>query len=88
MARNYTRERLRESRRDKEKRSLRNKARRLMKKYLTKKFGAAKAAVMMKGKHVDHKTPLHNGGTNTVSNLRLRNPSENSADKPRGYKHS
>jgi 5-methylcytosine-specific restriction endonuclease McrA len=30
---------------------------------------------------VDHKIPLSEGGTNAISNLRLRDPNENRADK-------
>lgn len=51
------------------KRSARNKARRLME----AKHGAA----ALKGKDVDHKTPIKRGGSNAPSNLRLQSPSVN-----------
>ena len=35
----------------------------------------------VKGKDVDHVKPLDEGGTNAPSNLRLRDPHENRADK-------
>lgn len=40
----------------------------------------------VKGLEVDHKVPLAEGGSNEPSNWRLRNPSENRADK--SYQHS
>ena len=49
---------------EKEKRASRNAARRLM----VKKVG--KAAV--KGKDVNHKTPLRSGGRNTIGNLNIQ----------------
>lgn len=51
------------------KRSQRNKARREME----KKHG--KAAI--KGKDVDHKTPIRSGGGNGKGNLRLSSPAKN-----------
>jgi hypothetical protein len=51
------------------KRSQRNQARRIV----TKDLG--KAAV--KGKDVDHKTPVRSGGTNARSNLRVRSEHAN-----------
>lgn len=54
-------------------RSKRNGARRLM----IKKHGKAK----LKGKDVDHKKPLKNGGSNSMKNLRIRSVSENRGDK-------
>lgn len=51
------------------KRSQRNKARRLME----KKVGAA----ALKGKDVDHKTPIRSGGTNAPSNLRVSSVAKN-----------
>lgn len=51
------------------KRSQRNKARRAME----KEHGKA----ALKGKDVDHKTPIKRGGTNAPSNLRLQHPSVN-----------
>lgn len=51
------------------KRSQRNKARRLME----HKVGAA----AIKGKDVDHKKMIKNGGSNAPSNLRLQSPKKN-----------
>ena len=51
------------------KRSQRNKARRLMEKEV------GKAA--LKGKDVDHKTPIRSGGTNARSNLRVTSVAKN-----------
>jgi hypothetical protein len=51
------------------KRSQRNKARRMME----KKHGKD----ALKGKDVDHKTPIRDGGSNSVSNLRLMDKSKN-----------
>ena len=51
------------------KRSQRNKARRTME----KKVGAA----ALKGKDVDHKTPIRSGGGNAAGNLRLQSPNKN-----------
>jgi predicted ribonuclease toxin of YeeF-YezG toxin-antitoxin module len=42
-----------------------------------KKKGKAHTAV---GKDVDHKRKLSEGGSNSISNLRLRKPSENRSD--------
>ena len=57
-------------------RASRNKARAIM----VKKYGA----VACKNKHIDHKD--HNPLNNALSNLRLRNPSENMADNARKTK--
>lgn len=59
------------------KRSARNKARREMEKEV------GKAA--LKGKDVDHKVPLRDGGSNARSNLRIRSESANRGweDDPR-----
>ena len=54
------------------KRSMRNKARRIM----LKKHGAKAIA----GKDVDHKKPLRKGGGNGMSNLRLRSVKSNRGD--------
>jgi hypothetical protein len=54
------------------KRSERNKARREME----KKLGAA----AIKGKDIDHKRPLRAGGSNRVSNLRVRTVHANRGD--------
>jgi len=59
----------------------RNKARRMVKSSLAKKHGATKAASMMKGKDVDHKKPIKNGGTTTRKNIRLMSRSKNRAKK-------
>lgn len=45
--------------------------------YEAKKLGLA----AIKGKDIDHKRPVRLGGTNTPSNLRLRSPHANRADK-------
>ena len=81
MARDYVRERLNESPARREARNERHRARRLMLKKLTAKYGAAVAARMMEGKDVDHKKPAAQGGKTTLSNLRLRDEHENRADK-------
>ena len=70
--RNYTQERLAESPKRKEDRNKRNKARRKLEKEGKVKKGD--------GKHVDHKTKLKNGGSNSSKNLRVRSASENSSD--------
>lgn len=54
------------------KRSERNKARRAMEKKL------GKAAI--KGKDIDHKKPLRDGGSNKTSNLRVRSVHANRGD--------
>jgi hypothetical protein len=54
------------------KRALRNKARSMM----TKKLGKAAVA----GKDVDHKQGLRKGGSNAMSNLRLRSVKSNRGD--------
>ena len=54
------------------KRALRNKARAMM----TKKYGKAAVA----GKDVDHRKGLRNGGSNGMSNLRLRSIKANRGD--------
>jgi len=54
---------------EKKKRAARNSARRLME----KKVG--KAAI--KGKDVNHKTPLRSGGTNTLKNLNIQSKKVN-----------
>lgn len=79
--RDYTRERLNESPARKKARAERNKARAHMLRQLTEKYGAEVAKEMMNGKDVDHKKPLSQGGSNRPSNLRLRDASENRADK-------
>lgn len=52
---------------------LRNRARY----HAIKKYGEA----MLRGKDIDHKTPLAAGGTNDPSNQRIRDASANRADK-------
>lgn len=81
MARDYKEEYRKESAKRRRQRSERNKARRLMFKKLAKKYGKAQAERMMKGKDVDHIKALNAGGKTVISNLRLRDPSKNSADK-------
>ena len=51
-----------------------------MKEY-TAKYGATKAKSLLAGKDVDHKRPLSVGGSNSRSNLRLRDPKPNRSDK-------
>lgn len=72
------------ARKNSQNRSEQNKARRAMKAHLTKKYGASKAASMMKGKDVAHKKPLSKGGTNAISNLKLQSPSRNRGRKGEG----
>lgn len=79
--RDYKRERSLESPARKKARAARNRARYDMLKELTAKYGKKKAEEMMKNKDVDHKKPIAQGGTNKRSNLRLRDPKENSSDK-------
>lgn len=52
---------------------LRNRARY----HAVKKYGEA----MLRGKDIDHKTPVAVGGSNSEGNLRIRDASENRADK-------
>lgn len=79
--RDYAREAALESPARRRARAERKRARRLVEKNLTAKYGAAVAHKMMAGKDVDHKRPLSQGGSSKISNLRLRNASENRADK-------
>lgn len=81
MSRNYTRERLLESGKDKEKRAVRNRARRMMFNHLASKYGAKRAELMMNGKDVDHIKPLESGGKNSIKNLRLTSQKKNRSDK-------
>jgi hypothetical protein len=81
MARDYKHEASLESPERKKARSDRNKARRLKFKQLSARHGPAVAKRMMEGKDVDHKKPVALGGKTKLSNLRLRDPSENSSDK-------
>lgn len=41
-----------------------------------------KAGVDRDGKHIDHKTPIKEGGKSTKSNIRLVSPSTNMHNKP------
>lgn len=60
----------------------RARARYAMLKKLTAKYGAAKAKRMMEGKDVDHIKPISQGGDgDSLKNVRLRDKSENRADK-------
>ncbi len=59
----------------------RNKARAELKKELVSRYGSSEAARMMKGKDVDHKKTLKDGGSNKRSNLRLISKSKNRARK-------
>jgi 5-methylcytosine-specific restriction endonuclease McrA len=58
-------------------RSQRNKARRAVRASLTAKYGARKAAAMLKGKDVDHAKPIAKGGKNRLSNLRIMSKKKN-----------
>lgn len=79
--RDYKRESATESPQRRKARAARNKARRDMFKQLSAKHGTAVAREMMAKKDVDHVKPLSQGGSNKLSNLRLRDPSKNRADK-------
>jgi len=70
--RDYRRERLNESKKRKEDRKARGRAR-----YKLMKEGKVRVG---DGKDVDHKRPLRSGGTNARSNLRVRSKRANSAD--------
>lgn len=59
----------------------RNRARALKKKELTERWGVAKATAMMKGKDVDHKKAIKDGGKTTKKNIRLVSASKNRARK-------
>ena len=59
----------------------RNKARAELKKELVSRYGNSEAARMMKGKDVDHKKTLKDGGSNKRSNLRLISKSKNRGRK-------
>lgn len=63
------------------KRAERNAARAEIKKELEHRYGKKEAARMMKGKDVDHKKTLKDGGSNKRSNLRLISKSKNRARK-------
>ena len=79
--RDYKREAKTESPERRKHRAERNKARRAFHRQLTDKYGEAVADKMMKGKDVDHKKPLSQGGSTKMSNLRLRSEHSNRADK-------
>lgn len=76
--RDYTKDKLYNKKTVKQ-RSQRNKARREMEVFLTKKYGKTRASAMMKNKDVDHKKPISTGGTNKITNLRLQSKSINRA---------
>lgn len=59
----------------------RNKARRLVKRRLEKRYGKRKAASILKGKDVDHIRPIRSGGKTTKKNIRLISRSKNRARK-------
>lgn len=67
--RNYKQEAATESNERKDARNQRHRARRVLEK--------AVGASGIKGKDVDHKTPLSQGGTTTLANLRAVKPSVN-----------
>lgn len=79
--RDYKRESLLEGPQRRKARAERKKARRMMERQLTAKYGASQAHKMLEGKDVDHKKAIGNGGKTVMSNLRLRDPSANRADK-------
>lgn len=82
--RNYAKEYASETPARKRARAARNRARRKFTNALAKKVGRARAEEITKGKDIDHKVPLVNKVTEKkqqLSNLRLRSPSANSADK-------
>ena len=81
MARDYKREAMLESPARRKARNERKRARRAFEKNLAARYGAETAHHMMEGKDVDHKKPLAQGGSNSASNLRLRDPHANRADK-------
>lgn len=70
--RDYKKERLAESKKRKEQRKARGRAR-----YKLEKEGKVKKG---DGKHVDHKKPLRKGGSNSRKNLRVRSAKANSSD--------
>jgi len=70
--RDYKKERLAESKKRKEQRKARGRAR-------TKMENAGKVK-KGDGKHVDHKKPLRKGGSNSKANLRVRSAKSNSSD--------
>lgn len=65
----------------KEARRKRQRARYAVMKRLTEKYGATKAAQMLSGKDVNHIKPLAVGGSNSPSNINLRDSTANRADK-------
>jgi len=67
--RDYKREYAQESDERKKDRAQRNKARRMMEREVGK--------MALKGKDVDHKKPLRNGGTTTRSNIKAASPEAN-----------
>lgn len=67
--RDYQEEYASESESRRENRAKRNRARRMAKAF----YGAT----AIKGKDVDHKKPLDQGGSNKIENLRPRDPSKN-----------
>lgn len=62
-------------------RSQRNKARRIMRNFLTEKYGKTRADQMMKGKDVDHIHTIKDHGGNSIKNLRLTTPKKNRGRK-------
>lgn len=79
--RNYREEEARQGPERKRARAARNRARYKVFKKLKEKHGATKAKQMMEGKDVDHVKDIASGGSNSESNLRLRDASDNRADK-------
>ena len=79
--RDYKREAQTESPERRRHRAERKKARRMVEKQLTAKYGAAQAHKMLMNRDVDHIKPLSQGGKNVASNLRIRSEHENRSDK-------
>lgn len=82
--RDYKSEYASESPARKKARAARNRARRKFTNALAKKVGRARAEELVREKDIDHRVPLVNKVTEKkqqLSNLRLRSPSANSADK-------
>lgn len=62
----------------------RNQARAMVLKELTAKYGASRAASMMKGKDVAHNKSVRSGGGNSKSNLKLQSVAVNRGRKGEG----
>lgn len=69
-----------------EQRSERNRARALVLKKLSNHYGPAKAKAMLKGKDIDHKKAIKDGGKTTLSNLQAITVHKNRTKKPKNFK--